>query len=163
MSGLSRISVALGLASLVAVGALQRAPLQATRRGRLQRRGVVPVDVEALDDGITGKLIEVELAEMLDREWIEQDCHQVLGRRARESYESARAAGLSDIGGILQHVGEALTSDATGFEEDYVGPWDVANFISDVLMARTSGDDDRCACSSSPSAADLEARAATLR
>jgi len=40
--------------------------------------------------------------------------------------------------------------------------WDVANFVSDVLMARTSGDDDRCACSSSPSAAALDERAAAL-
>ena len=111
---------------------------------------------------MTGKLIEAELVDMLDREWIEQDCHRVLGRRARESYASARAAGLDDIGGILQHVGEALTSDAEGFDEAYVGPWDVANFVSDVLMARTSGDDDRCACSSSPSAAALDERAAAL-
>ena len=125
-------------------------------------RGVVPINVEALDDDLTGKLIEAELVDMLDREWIEQDCHRVLGRRARESYASARAAGLDDIGGILQHVGEALTSDAEGFDEAYVGPWDVANFVSDVLMARTSGDDDRCACSSSPSAAALDERAAAL-
>jgi len=125
-------------------------------------RRVLPINVEALDDELTGKLIEAELVDMLDREWIEQDCHRVLGRRARESYASARAAGLDDIGGILQHVGEALTSDAEGFDEAYVGPWDVANFVSDVLMARTSGDDDRCACSSSPSAAALDERAAAL-
>ena len=125
-------------------------------------RPVLPINVEALDDEMTGKLIEAELVDMLDREWIEQDCHRVLGRRARESYASARAAGLDDIGGILQHVGEALTSDAEGFDEAYVGPWDVANFVSDVLMARTSGDDDRCACSSSPSAAALDERAAAL-
>ena len=123
---------------------------------------VVPINVEALDDDLTGKLIEAELVDMLDREWIKQDCHRVLGRRARESYASARAAGLDDIGGILQHVGEALTSDAEGFDDAYVGPWDVANFVSDVLMARTSGDDDRCACSSSPSAAALDERAAAL-
>ena len=125
-------------------------------------RRVVPINVDKLDDDLTGKLIEAELVDMLDREWIEQDCHRVLGRRARESYASARAAGLDDIGGILQHVGEALTSDAEGFDEAYVGPWDVANFVSDVLMARTSGDDDRCACSSSPSAAALDERAAAL-
>lgn len=125
-------------------------------------RPVAPINVDKLDDDLTGKLIEAELVDMLDREWIEQDCHRVLGRRARESYASARAAGLDDIGGILQHVGEALTSDAEGFDEAYVGPWDVANFVSDVLMARTSGDDDRCACSSSPSAAALDERAAAL-
>ena len=75
---------------------------------------------------------------------------------AREAREPCR------IGAALQHVGEALTSDAEGFDEAYVGPWDVANFVSDVLMARTSGDDDRCACSSSPSAAALDERAAAL-
>ena len=66
-------------------------------------RRVVPINVDKLDDDLTGKLIEAELVDMLDREWIEQDCHRVLGRRARESYASARAAGLDDIGGILQH------------------------------------------------------------
>ena len=131
-------------------------------RSIVTARRVVPINVDKLDDDLTGKLIEAELVDMLDREWIEQDCHRVLGRRARESYASARAAGLDDIGGILQHVGEALTSDAEGFDEAYVGPWDVANFVSDVLMARTSGDDDRCACSSSPSAAALDERAAAL-
>ena len=138
------------------------APQSPRRSLRALGRPVAPINVETLDDEVTSKLIEVELIEMLDREWIEQECHRVLGRRARESFLRARAQGLDDIGGILQHVGEELTSDTEGFDEAFVGPWDVANFISDVLMARTSGDDDRCACSASPSAADLEERARTL-
>mmetsp|Transcript_25084 Transcript_25084/g.75301 ORF Transcript_25084/g.75301 Transcript_25084/m.75301 type:complete len:161 (-) Transcript_25084:68-550(-) len=126
------------------------------------RRFVAPITVDALDDELTASLIRVELADMLDREWIEQDCHQVLGRRAGDAYLSARSAGFNDVGGILQHVGELLMSDSEGFDDAYVGPWDVANFISDVLVACALGDDDRCACSSSPSAAALDARAAEL-
>ena len=156
---MSRVIAAVLAAASAGAFTIRSAPFA---RSIATARPVLPINVEALDDEMTGKLIEAELVDMLDREWIEQDCHRVLGRRARESYASARAAGLDDIGGILQHVGEALTSDAEGFDEAYVGPWDVANFVSDVLMARTSGDDDRCACSSSPSAAALDERAAAL-
>ena len=124
---------------------------------------VVPISVEHMDDATTARLIEVELVEMLDREWIEQDCHTILGRRARDAFLDARARGLSDVGSVLQHVGDALAADRVGFDDAYVGPWDVANFVADVLVARANGDGgDRCECSQAPSAAALEARAATL-
>lgn len=72
------------------------------RRSVLQTRrhalSVVPISVEKLDDALTAKLIEVELVEMLDREWIEQDCHGVLGRRAGAAFLEARRLGLDDVG-----------------------------------------------------------------
>ena len=50
---------------------------------RLAPVHIAPITVAALDDAVTAKVISAELQEMLDREWIEQDCHRVLGRRAR--------------------------------------------------------------------------------
>ena len=119
-------------------------------------RRVVPINVDKLDDDLTGKLIEAELVDMLDREWIEQDCHVTIGQNAADAYLGARAKGLDDVGSILQHVGEVMTTD---FPVDaYVGPWDCANFVSDTLVALASGE--RCECSSAPTAEELEARAA---
>ena len=69
-------------------------------------------------------------SEMLDREWIEQDCHVVIGQNAADAYHR-RAKGLDGVDFILQHVGEVMTTD---FPVDaYVGPWDCANFVSDVV------------------------------
>jgi hypothetical protein len=144
--------------SALAFIAPRRAP-----KALLASRHVVPIRVDAFDDATTARLIEVELVEMLDREWIEQDCHQILGRRAGAAYLAARGRGLDDVGSVLQYVGDALTADREGFDEAYVGPWDVANFVADVLVTRANADDgDRCACSASPPAADLERRAAEL-
>ena len=117
---------------------------------------VAPITVAALDDAVTAKVISAELQEMLDREWIEQDCHVTIGQNAADAYLGARAKGLDDVGSILQHVGEVMTTD---FPVDaYVGPWDCANFVSDTLVALASGE--RCECSSAPTAEELEARAA---
>ena len=123
---------------------------------RLAPLHVAPITVAELDDAVTAKVISAELREMLDREWIEQDCHVVIGQNAADAYLGARAKGLDDVGSILQHVGEQMTTD---FPVDaYVGPWDCANFVSDTLVALASGE--RCECSSAPTAAELEARAA---
>ena len=123
---------------------------------RLAPVHIAPITVAELDDAVTAKVISAELREMLDREWIEQDCHVVIGQNAADAYLGARAKGLDDVGSILQHVGEQMTTD---FPVDaYVGPWDCANFVSDTLVALASGE--RCECSSAPTAAELEARAA---
>ena len=90
--------------------AVRLAPLQVAPIGRCAR------------DAVTAKVISAELQEMLDREWIEQDCHVVIGQNAADAYLGARAKGLDDVGSILQHVGEVMTTD---FPVDaYVGPWD---------------------------------------
>ena len=96
---------------------------------RLAPLNVAPITVAALDDAVTAKVISAELQEMLDREWIEQDCHVVIGQNAADAI-GALAKGLDDVGSILQHVGEQMTTD---FPVDaYVGPWDCANFVSDT-------------------------------
>ena len=123
---------------------------------RLAPLHIAPITVAELDDAVTAKVISAELREMLDREWIEQDCHVVIGQNAADAYLGARAKGLDDVGSILQYVGEVMTTD---FPVDaYVGPWDCANFVSDTLVALASGE--RCECSSAPTAEELEARAA---
>ena len=84
-------------------------------------------------------------------DWAKSDFHAIV-----VSLDRARAKGLDDVGSILQHVGEQMTTD---FPVDaYVGPWDCANFVSDTLVALASGE--RCECSSAPTAEELEARAA---
>ena len=46
-----------------------------------------------LDDAVTTKVISAELQEMLDREWIEQDCHVVIGESG-ESRTRLKVHGL---------------------------------------------------------------------
>ena len=109
------------------------APSTTTPIARLAPLHIAPITVTTLDDAVTAKVISAELREMLDREWIEQDCHVVIGESAADAYLGARAKGLDDVGSILQHVGEVMTTD---FPVDaYVGPGDCANFVSDARRA----------------------------
>ena len=109
-----------------------RARLRATSTApvvRLAPLHVAPITVAELDDAVTAKVISAELQEMLDREWIEQDCHVVIGESAADAYLGDRAGeGPGRRRLYLQHVGEQMTTD---FPSTYVGPWDCANFVSD--------------------------------
>lgn len=67
----------------------------------------------------------------LDDEWIEQACHVDIAEHAAASYVAARRQGLTDLGEILVQLGTDLES--VDFYEAYVGPWDVANYVAEVL------------------------------
>ena len=84
-------------------------------------------------------------------------CAKLWADHVRTTFLDIGIAGFK----LDQDDGDAnvLFPDSTDFPVDaYVGPWDCANFVSDTLVALASGE--RCACSSAPTAAELEARAA---
>ena len=77
------------------------APSTTAPTARLAPLHIAPITVAELDDAVTAKVISAELREMLDREWIEQDCHVVIGQNAADAYLGARAKGLDDVGSKL--------------------------------------------------------------
>ncbi|KAI8471933.1 MAG: hypothetical protein J3K34DRAFT_520137 [Monoraphidium minutum] len=83
----------------------------------------------------------------LDEEWCPQEVHADLGRAAGDAYARIRAGGEDEMGGLL--LGLCSDLSAFNYRECFVGPFDVANKVVEMLMQRggtdvccTSGDDD---------------------
>lgn len=96
-------------------------------------------------------MLSESVREWLDEEWIEQDCHQRIGKRVADAYRSARQDGITEIGDLLVRVGTELggngptaASTVDDFFEAFVGPWDVANYVSDILVQQETGEKSCC-------------------
>ena len=78
--------------------------------------------------------ISASIAAELDREWIEQEDHVLVGNEAARLYLQSRndPAESTDIGMILAYIGGGLESYDMG--ECFVGPWEVANMASALIM-----------------------------
>ena len=78
--------------------------------------------------------ISASIAAELDREWIEQDDHVLVGNEAARLYLQSRndPAESTEIGMILAYIGGGLESYDMG--ECFVGPWEVANMASALIM-----------------------------
>ncbi|GBF97236.1 hypothetical protein Rsub_09927 [Raphidocelis subcapitata] len=75
----------------------------------------------------------------LDEEWTPQGVHQDLGRAAGDAYARIRAGGEDEMGGLLL----GLSNELMGFgnwREAFVGPFDVANKVVEMLMMREGTD-----------------------
>jgi hypothetical protein len=112
--------------------------------------------------------LRAEVAELLDREWIKQECHQRIAGVCADTLAAKLIAPPAqlDAGVMLLEIANALiaasaTSDL--FEEAYVGPYDVANLCSDLLLHRL-GVGAGCSCNVAPTGVgDVAARAALDR
>lgn len=78
----------------------------------------------------------------LDEEWTPQAVHRDLGAAAGAAYAKLRAAGEDEMGGLL--LGLSAELQAFNFRECFVGPFDVANKVVEMLMMRESGGDVCC-------------------
>ncbi len=82
-----------------------------------------------------GEYISASICKFLDEEWIKQDIHQKLGEECKALYIKGRKeGGIHDLGEMLMEIGSEL--EKFDMVDAYVGPWDVANTVSDLLMAR---------------------------
>mmetsp|Transcript_23882 Transcript_23882/g.74733 ORF Transcript_23882/g.74733 Transcript_23882/m.74733 type:complete len:313 (+) Transcript_23882:34-972(+) len=130
---------------LVAVThAWRSSPQSWTRRRPLY---VQPITLESGDVEATAAMLGSRVCAWLDEEWIEQECHERIGERVSAAYRSARRDGVTDLGEMVVRMGSALggdgptaASEVSDFEEAYVGPWDVANYVSDILVELSSSD-----------------------
>lgn len=74
------------------------------------------------------------VVELLDDEWIPQPCHGRIGAEVGAIYKAARANGVDDLNGLVVEVGNGLSAFDMG--DAFVGPWDVANALSDLTLVR---------------------------
>uniref|UniRef100_A0A7S4DMC2 Uncharacterized protein n=1 Tax=Lotharella globosa TaxID=91324 RepID=A0A7S4DMC2_9EUKA len=116
----------------------------------VERVGDAELSLEALTD--TAKdaaFLEASIQTSLDKEWIKQDIHGVIGSEVGRLYTKFRGDGVDDVTLMVLEIGGFL-SDPKLFDmgDAFVGGWDVANMVGDLLIARIAGPDGAdCACS----------------
>ena len=91
----------------------------------------------------TREVLKSSIQQWLDEEWIEQECHAKIAECAARSYYDAVAKrGLYELGDLLVALGGALSEEEMkeAFVEAYVGPWDVANYCSDIIAMSITGE-----------------------
>ena len=93
------------------------------------------VCIEKLGVDSVGVYLRTSVVSYLDREFIEQDVHQVIGSRVEELYVQGRREGVKDLGEMLMLVGTRLT-DKTDISKSFLNEWDIANLVSDFLMVK---------------------------
>eukprot|EP00953_Heterococcus_sp_UTEX-ZZ885_P031584 16557-Heterococcus_DN1.PRE.4 len=70
----------------------------------------------------------------LDQEWLTQACHEQIGAEVANIYlSSAVERGVTDLNELIMDVGTGLESFDMG--DAFVGAWDVANVVSDFMIA----------------------------
>ena len=75
-----------------------------------------------------------EIQNWLDTEWDQgepQPVHEEIGKRTAQIYSRHRMEGENDLVGILFALGSEL--EAMDFSKAFVGPWNVANKVSELL------------------------------
>ena len=70
----------------------------------------------------------------LDEEWAPLSVHETVGAAAGDAYVQARKDGAQDMGDLVLTLGSTLMG--TDFFEAFVGPYDVANKVVELLMQR---------------------------
>lgn len=118
----------------------------------------------SLDGRRTAAYLAAEVKEYLDREWMVQDCHAAIADVCAQTFSAAHASGEGlDASSMLMRIADALLTpeDPMLFDEAFVGPFDVANLCSDLLMHRVGAGAD-CACNVAPTGVGDVAAAAIV-
>jgi hypothetical protein len=78
---------------------------------------------------------------------VPQDIHAQIGESCAKSYIKCRSSNDADIMNIMTRVADDLSAD--WFDkydaEAFVGPWDIANYVSDYLVQQSGNES--CECS----------------
>lgn len=97
----------------------------------------------------------------LDEEWTPLEVHRDLGAAAAALYVGLREAGAEgDVADIVLGLGQGLAA-GFNFREAFVGPFDVANKVVEILMIKRSGAN--VCCVSEAQRADLDRWDAAVR
>lgn len=89
-----------------------------------------PRDLEAEQ-----QFIKSSIQKWLDEEWIEQKVHEEIGQICATVYGRLRVKGVDELTGVLLGVGRELEL-WSGWKDAFVGAWDVANRVSELLVER---------------------------
>lgn len=79
--------------------------------------------------------LQKEITNWLDTEWEQgspQPIHSEIGQRAAQIYYRLRMEGENDLTSILFALGGGL--ETMDFSRAFVGPWNVANKVSELLL-----------------------------
>ena len=80
-----------------------------------------------------------------DLEWCPQEVHVQMGESAKRSYITAREAGNHEIMAIMTQVSDDLEKNWGKYDKDaFVNAWDIGNYVSDYLIARSGGESCDC-------------------
>jgi len=96
-----------------------------------------PAAANNVEDGVSlatltdpdrdGSFLNAAVVQWLDREYIVQDVHRVIGAAVEASYTRSRRGGATDLGEVMMNVGTAL--EGVNMREAFVNAWDVANKV----------------------------------
>ncbi|CAM9563809.1 unnamed protein product [Choristocarpus tenellus] len=78
----------------------------------------------------------------LDQEWMPQECHREIGLEAAKVYLQIVQKGTTHLSDLVLELGTHLESFDMG--EAFVGPWDIANLVSDFIMAKMGAETSLC-------------------
>ena len=120
----------------------------------------------------TAAYLRAEVTAHLDTEWIPQECHARIAALCADVFVDAAtpiapsvAPPPFDSGTLLIRIADRLIAESAGsdlFDEAFVGPYDVANLCSDLLLHRL-GVGAECACNVVPTGVGDVAAAEALR
>lgn len=101
---------------------------------------------EMKDHEVDGTKMATSIVAWLDAEWMPQEVHVQMANSAKKSYITSRESGEDDIMSVMMRVANDLDAKWANYDADsFVGPWDVANYVSDYLT-QISGSES-CECS----------------
>ncbi|CAM9530301.1 unnamed protein product [Discosporangium mesarthrocarpum] len=78
----------------------------------------------------------------LDQEWLPQDCHRDIGLKVGDIYRKFVKEGNPELSSLVMEIGTGLETFDMG--DSFVGPWDIANVVSDFIMARMGAETSAC-------------------
>lgn len=118
-----------------------------SRHGRPRTAQVHPDDVEPVPAAVLAPPASLEALQLeadwvagmlrcwLDEEWTPQAVHGDLGSAAAAVYVALRQQGQEEVGDVIIGTAQGLMANCD-FREQFVGPFDVANKLAELLMLR---------------------------
>jgi len=99
------------------------------------------------NDHVTvGEELAGSVQRWLDAEWMPQDVHLKMGESCKQTYIKCREQGHDDLMTVMMQVADDLTENWGEYDKDaFVGAYDISNYVSDFLTAKTGVEG--CDCS----------------
>jgi hypothetical protein len=101
---------------------------------------VQSISLETLDDDHEeiGREMADSIQRWLDAEWMPQSIHRELGTICQQTYVTCRNQGEVDLMTIMMQTADDLNEQWDKYNADaFVNAWDITNYVSDFLTAKT--------------------------
>ena len=81
-----------------------------------------------------GEYLKQTIISWLNAEYIDQPCHYAIAQHVKDKYIELRKNSITDTGEIMVEIGTSLEHYKSDFDKSFVGPWDIANKVSDLMF-----------------------------